>query len=279
MRRIGAGGMGAVYEAVQNSLGRRVALKLMRHDSLSVPKVTERFRAEIAILSKLRHPNIVPLYDAGCFGNDLYLAMELVPGGTLHDKIRGARTLGLPASRALMEQLLEGLAYLHDNGVIHRDLKPENLLLEPGGTVKLADFGLALAIENPLRLTEAGRVVGTPAYMAPEQILKRPLGPSADIYAAGMLLFRVLTGTFPFEASDERDLLRRKIERDGCLEEHACLLPEAVRDIVVRCLKKEPEERYADARDLARAIFTASWLATSACARSSESWTESPPPM
>ncbi|MBI4866592.1 MAG: serine/threonine protein kinase [Candidatus Wallbacteria bacterium] len=254
LRRIGAGGMGAVYEAVQLSLARPVALKVLRTRKEPLPRVADRFRSEIETLSRLRHPNIVPLYDAGWAGETLYLAMELVTGGTLHDKIRAGRSLGLPAALALMEQLLDGLAYLHANGVIHRDLKPENVLLDAQSTVKLADFGLAVALENPRQLTEAGRVVGTPAFMAPEQILKRSLGPPADLYAAGMILFRLLTGRFPFEAEDERELLIRRIEQEGLRDSYAELLPPQVREVVARCLRREPAERFQDAPTLAAAF-------------------------
>ncbi len=230
---IGQGGMGVVYRARQRELGREVALKLLWTGGARDAALGERFLREARTLARLQHPNIVAVYDFGRAGEHLYLLLELVEGATLRQALRAGR-VEPAAALAIVGEVCAALQFAHDQGVVHRDIKPENILLDRAGRVKIADFGLARLLSRepgPERLTRAGQAMGTPQYMAPEQ-LERPLTVDhrADIYSLGVVFYELLTGELPlgrFAAPS------RKVEIDVRLD-----------DVVLKALEKEPEQRY-----------------------------------
>lgn len=240
---IGEGGMGVVYRARQRGLDREVALKVLADRVAEVPGFAERFEQEARALARLDHPNIVRVHDAGRAGGLFYLVMEYVKGETLRE--RAARTKSTPEEAlGLVRQLSDALQYAHEQGVIHRDVKPENVILDGAGKPKIADFGLAKMaaeeIETPA-LTMTGQAMGTPLYMAPEQIERpRSVDHRADIYGLGVLLYELWTGELPigrFELpSDRVDVTRAHDE------------------VVLKALAKDPSKRFASAAAFSAAL-------------------------
>ena len=197
---LGQGGMGAVYKARQLRLDRFVALKILARERQDDPQFAERFEREARALAALTHPHIVTVYDFGEAGEHYYLLMEFVDGANLRQLYRAGQC---PPARALaiIPQICDALQYAHERGIVHRDIKPENILLDKNGVVKIADFGLAKILDpdpKDLSLTGVGQVVGTPHYMAPEQ-LEKPLTVDcrADIYSVGVVFYEMLTGELP----------------------------------------------------------------------------------
>ncbi len=255
-RMLGSGGMGAVYEGTQIALQRRVAIKLL-HAHHGDESDRRRFLREAKVVGTLRHPNIVGLID---FGEDparrlLYLVMDHVRGVSLVDVVEAGR-LRWPIALALVGQIAEGLASAHDRGVLHRDLKPENVMVsrEANGTahVRLLDFGLATAVDDSTRLTKTGSLFGTPAFMAPEQALGQTLGPAADLYAVGVILFELLTGRLPIDAP-AMVLMARKVDEDAPRLDHFLPqgeVPAEVVDLVAALLERDPNARLDRASEL-----------------------------
>jgi len=248
---LGRGGMGVVYQARQKSLGRLVALKLLAPERGSDPAFAERFAREAQALARLDHPNIVTIYDFGEAGGWCYLLMEFVDGVTLRHLILGRRIAAREAL-GIVPQICDALQFAHDHGIVHRDIKPENILIDRRGQVKVADFGLAKLVGatgaaaivagdpdagSSGDLTEAGKIMGTPRYMAPEQ-RDQPdaVDHRADIYALGVVLYQMLTGELP----DEKKLQppSRHVRLDVRLDE-----------IVLRALEKDPALRFANATE------------------------------
>jgi eukaryotic-like serine/threonine-protein kinase len=259
---IGRGGMGVVYKARHLRLRRLVALKMIRSGPLAGVRERARFRAEAEAAARLHHPNIVQIYDVGQQDGRPFVALEYVAGGTLADRLAAGP---LPAARAaaLVEALARAVAAAHRGGVLHRDLNPTNILLAPDpddpglGTPKVADFGLAKRLgeadEGPAR-TRTGAVIGTPSYMAPEQANGRPrdVGPAADVYALGAILYECLTGRPPFRAPSVLETLEQVRTRPPVPPSQ--LQPGVPRDletIGLKCLEKDPHRRYPSAQDLA----------------------------
>lgn len=260
---IGRGGMGAVYRARDLKADRNVALKLIRPEFSSDPKTRRRFNKEARAFAFLKHPNIVEVYD---FGQDedgtLFLAMELVRGVSL----RVLKSLDIPLSAifSIIDQLLAALAHAHARGVIHRDLKPENVLVTqpflPDDTsplVKLVDFGLA-ALPTQQGLSQTGTLLGTPAYMAPEQArgAKGVVGPGTDIYAVGVLLYEILCDRLPYSGDGGVETLLKHVQEPiPSLEPRAGLeLPEALEEVVHRAMAKKPWDRFINAAEFRRAF-------------------------
>jgi len=257
IRKIGRGGMGVVYEAEDPELRRRVALKLLKEGEAD-PAAVERFRREAAIAAQLRHPGIVGVHEIGTFEPgpgrvQHYIAMDLVDGKTLADLLAEGRTDRAELLR-ILEDVARAVAHAHSRGVVHRDLKPNNVLVEPGGRVMLSDFGIACAQSFSTPLTRTDMIVGTPQYMAPEQIEAggaQP-GPAADVYALGVLLFEVLTGRVPFDAKNPVKLFQKILSdaptRPGRIGRRVG------QDLEVICLKsleKDPARRYPTAGEFA----------------------------
>jgi serine/threonine-protein kinase len=283
LERIGAGGMGVVYRGVDTRLGRPVALKVLQPEALSDPARRQRFRREARAASALNHPGIVTVYEVGSEGEVDFIAMELVEGRRLREILRAGP---LPPAEALKlaAETAAALAAAHEKGVVHRDLKPENLIVTPDARVKILDFGLAGLVrdddagsEAPTysAVTRPGTVMGSAGYMAPEQVRGERADARADVFALGAVLCEMLTGerAFPGETGVESMSAILNSEPAG-LERAARTLPAGVQQVVARCLRKAPGERYASARELGAALETLRDLhpaATPAVARGSRS--------
>jgi eukaryotic-like serine/threonine-protein kinase len=250
---LGRGGMGVVYKARQIGLNRLVALKMIQAGSGASSQTLIRFRAEAVAAGRLQHPHIVQIHDIGEHRGQPYFSLELVEGGTLAKKLAGQpQPVGDAAS--LVETLARAVHHAHEHGIIHRDLKPANILLGTDGTPKISDFGLAKSLEDDSSQTRTGTIVGTPSYMAPEQASGSPaaVGPAADIYALGVILYEMLTGRPPFCARTPLDTLELVRTQEPVPPRR--LQPATPRDletICLQCLAKEPRKRYASALDLA----------------------------
>jgi tetratricopeptide (TPR) repeat protein len=256
LRILGSGGMGVVYQAQQVWPGRVVALKMILAGARAGRERLARFRRETEIAAELQHPNIVPIYEAGGHEGQPYFTMEYLPGGSLAQKL----TVPLPAAQAaaLVETLSRAVHFAHERGFVHRDLKPSNVLLAGDGTPKITDFGLAKQLAEVAdgpgeSRTQTGAVLGTPGYMAPEQAAGgADVGPAADVWALGALLYECLTGRPPFRAATMLETLEQTRTREPVPPGR--LQPGLARDletVCLKCLQKEPKRRYGTARDLA----------------------------
>ena len=269
LHELGRGAMGIVYSARQAGLDRTVALKVVPllggesgpSDCPGAPGVINRFRNEAKAMAALQHPNIVQVFDVGVDGPIGHLAMELVDGGNLTDKIT-IEPLDVQWVAQLMMRLARAVAYAHQRGVTHRDLKPANILLTSAGDPKIADFGLARCCASDAGQTTSGGLVGTPSYMAPEQAAGEPnIGPAADIYALGAILYELLTGKPPFSGASMLETLRRVLESRPTPPRQLRpseppgssrrSVPRALETICLKCLEKEPARRYESADALA----------------------------
>jgi tetratricopeptide (TPR) repeat protein len=249
---LGRGGMGVVYKARQLALNRYVAIKMILAGVHAGPEHQRRFRAEAEAIAKLRHPNIVQVHDYGVNEGYAYLALEFVEGGTLAQKAAG---VPIDARRAaqMVETLTTAMDHAHCSGLIHRDLKPANVLLTADGVLKIGDFGLVKQIESETQQTASGALLGTPTYMAPEQMAgeRAAIGPATDIYALGVILYELLTGQTPFRGGTPLEVLRQVKEKEPLPPRR--LQPDTPRDletICLKCLQKEPGKRYVSAASL-----------------------------
>ncbi|QDT36475.1 Serine/threonine-protein kinase PrkC [Stratiformator vulcanicus] len=261
LEKIGQGGMGMVFKAWQPSLSRTVALKTLLVGEHAQLTELQRFRSEAEAMAGLEHPGIVPVYEVGEADRLAFFSMTFVEGPTLKDRLDEGP---LPANEAaaMLADIADAIGYAHGNGVIHRDLKPGNILINTEGKPLVADFGLSKRIKGESeQLTATGNVLGTPSYMAPEQAgAKQELTPAADIYALGALLYDMLTGRPPFQAASVMDTLMQVMQDDPVAPRS--LNPKVNRDletICLKCLQKEPSQRYATAGDLATDLRK--WLA------------------
>jgi ABC-type amino acid transport substrate-binding protein len=250
---LGRGGMGVVYKARQLSLGRFVALKMILAGAHASPQELARFRREAEAAALLQHPNIVQIHEIGEQDGCPYFSLEFVDGGNLAQRVRGTPQPPAWAAR-LVETLARAVHVAHQHGIIHRDLKPANVLLTSDSVAKITDFGLAKRLEGETGHTRTGAILGTPSYMAPEQAGGKPqaVGPPADIYALGAILYDLLTGRPPFRTDTPVETLLEVLEREP--ERPRSLNPTLPRDLETICLKalaKEPRKRYASALDLA----------------------------
>ena len=250
---LGRGGMGIVYRARQTRLNRACALKMILAGEYASAEAGVRFLAEAETIARLRHPNVVQVYHVGDHEGRLYLELELADGGNLADRLDGTPWLPGPAA-AMVEALAKGTAEAHRLGIVHRDLKPANVLLAADGTPKVADFGLAKSLAADGGLTRTESILGSPSYMAPEQAGGRAkeVGPAADVYSLGAILYELLTGRPPFKAATILETL--ELVKHAEPVPPARLVPKLPRDIetvTLKCLSKDPERRYASAAELA----------------------------
>jgi serine/threonine protein kinase len=245
--------MGVVYRALQVGLNRTVALKMIRAGAHAGPQERARFRVEAEAVASLSHPHIIQIHDYGEWDGMPYLAMEFAEGGSLARRLAG-RPLPPAQAAALVETLARAVQFVHDAGLIHRDLKPANVLLTDQGVPKLADFGLAKRLDQDQGLTRSHAVLGTAGYMAPEQAAgdKQALGPAADVYALGAILYEVLTGQPPFRAETHELTVHRVLSEEPLPPTR--LRPEVPAEleaVCLKCLEKEPGRRFASALALA----------------------------
>jgi serine/threonine protein kinase len=250
---IGRGGMSVVYKAQHRTLKRYCALKMLRDRALAAPGHRERFRVEAEAVAKLQHPNIVQIYDCGEFEGTPYLSLEYLEGGTLDAWTRPPLHSVEDCIR-LVDTLAGAVAHAHAQGIIHRDLKPANILLGfESTTIKITDFGLAKNYDNDLKLTHSEAIVGTAAYLAPEQAWGRSsdVGPQTDVHALGILLYEFLTGVSPFgSTSFARTLDLVRFHRPCVPSELRPGVSQAIDAVCLRCLEKEPSQRYGSAKEL-----------------------------
>lgn len=249
-----------MFVAVQTSIGRRVALKVLLAGELASADELSRFHLEARAASKLSHVNVVPVYEVGEADGLQYLTMELVEGGSLIDRIKDEGPLRPQLALAIVEEVARGVAAAHAAGIIHRDLKPHNVLLTAEDTAKVMDFGLAKDVSSNAGLTVSGALLGTPAYMAPEQAGGEVVGPAADVYGIGAILYQCLTGVPPHEGATLPNLINAVLTKEPVPPRE--LRPALHRDVETICLKalrKEPERRYESAAALAD--DAARWLA------------------
>jgi len=247
---IGRGGMGIVFKARQRALGRLVAFKQIRAGIDADPKELARFRTEAEAAARLAHPNIVQVFDVGQQDGIPYIAMELVEGGNLGDRLAQGAIRAVEAA-ALVETLAQAVQHAHEHGIIHRDLKPANILLTPAGTPRIGDFGL-VKLEGVSGQTESGALLGTPRYMAPEQTTGRTTGAAVDIHALGAIFYECLTGQPPFQAVAPLALLDQiRSDEPVAPTQLQPGVPRDLQTICLKCLEKDPRRRYATAAALA----------------------------
>lgn len=256
IEHLGEGGMANVCRAYQPSMDRYVALKILPRHFASEREFVRRFEQEAMVVARLQHPHILPVHDYGEAEGYTYIVMPFIEGGTLAD------LLGQPLPTFQMRRIIthvgDALDYAHSQGVIHRDVKPSNILIDQRGNCLLSDFGIAKMIEGSVRITRTGGIVGTPAYMSPEQIHGEELDGRSDLYALGIVLYEMATGRPPFRAETPPAIFVKHL--------HDPLPPprsfnpsllEGIERVILKALAKDRLDRYATARDMVRALHMA----------------------
>jgi serine/threonine-protein kinase len=253
---LGRGGMGTVYRAVDQTLDRDVAIKVLNPD-LSDPDILKRFRAEAVTLARLNHPGIATIYELHHQDDELLMVMEFVRGETFHDLSDRLGPLAPPQAAHLAMQVLDALGHAHRAGVVHRDLKPANLMITEAGSVKVMDFGIARVLGTE-HFTRGGYMMGTPAYMAPEQVLGREIDGRADLYSVGVVLYRLLSSRLPFNADTAISMVQMQIsEAPTPIISFRPELPEWCSTIFDRALAKAPGDRFQSAEEFRAALASA----------------------
>jgi predicted Ser/Thr protein kinase len=255
LQELGRGGMGIVFKARDREAGEIVALKILKPAISIRPELIERFKTELRLARKVTHKNVCRTYDLHRFGPVAAIAMEYVEGESLRDLLHRCETLSVRHGMKLMRQVLAGLREAHSQGVVHRDLKPENIVVARDGTVKVMDFGIARSVESGTTLTASGMVMGTPAYMSPEQAEGKPADVRSDIYALGLILYEMFTGRPAFEAETPMALAVKQLqEPPSAPRELEPLLPPHIEKAILKCLEKKPEKRFQSVQELEEAL-------------------------
>lgn len=257
---LGAGGMGLVVAGQHRQLDRRVAIKQLPAAFAEDASVRRRFMAEARVLASLDHPHVVPVYDFVERDGVCLLVMELLPGGTLRSRVAAAGGFTAPHAVAVSLACISGLSAAHRRGILHRDVKPENMLFSASGVLKVTDFGIAKVIGAPgTVLTRVGDVIGTPAYIAPEQVRGGPMSPATDEYAVATMLYELIAGTLPFADAGEAMalLFKHAYEAPRPLRDVAPGVPEPVAAVIMRGLATAPAERFATAEAFGAALAEA----------------------
>jgi serine/threonine protein kinase len=254
LRKLGQGGTARVFKAVDTETSRHVAIKIIEGQAAETPTWRERLLREGALLQSLRHPNVVAVYAGGeCANGSVYLVMEYVEGETLGQLLRRSPVLRVDAALAILTEVASGLAATHAIGVIHRDVKPDNIfLVGPKGAptqAKIFDFSFA-RVQGGERFTTAGFILGTPCYMAPEQAVGDPTGMRTDIYALGVVAYKMLTGALPFDGDDAELLAQHLYAQPLSPSSRRTDIPRAVAAIILSALRKLPSNRYPSMQDL-----------------------------
>ncbi len=256
-RQIGRGGMAVVYLADDLTQQRPVAIKVLRAE-LSAALSYERFLREIRIAARLSHPHILPLHDSGDADGLLYYVMPFVEGETLEDRLNREKIIPWDEASRIAREVASALGYAHAQGLVHRDIKPANLLLSQGYAV-IADFGVARAVNDSGTgaITQAGRAVGTPTYMSPEQAsADLAVDGRADIYALGCVLYEMLTGAPPFTGKNTQETLANILSAPTPPIQKPAHIPRGVREATYRALAKDPGERFATAAEFSEALLS-----------------------
>lgn len=252
---LGRGGMASVYKAYQAEVDRYVALKVLPRHLAESPSFTSRFTNEAKMIARLEHPHILPIYDFGRAGDYTYLVMRYVKGGSLSNLLAQQSVLGPSTIGKIISQVGSALDYAHARGVIHRDVKPANILLDQQGNCLLSDFGIATVIEGSSELTHAGNIIGTPAYISPEQGLGQVIDGRSDIYSLGVVLYQMVTGVLPYYGETPISVVIKHIHQPvPDPREHVPDLPDTITRVIQKCLAKDREERYETGTELAAAL-------------------------
>ncbi len=262
LERIGEGGMGTVYRARDDMLDREVAIKVLRPDLVRQPTLVERFRTEAIALARLAHPRIATLYGLERDGDELYMVMEFVSGETLEALVRREGKLSWRRAVTICAAVADALDHAHDHGVVHRDIKPANIMITPGDQVKVMDFGIA-RMAGSSRQTQHGHAVGTPAYMAPEQLRGEVGDGRTDLYALGAVCYELITGRIAFDAdSDYQRLMQQMHQPPPVPSASQPDVPAVIDRAVRRALAKEPTQRFASAAAMRGALLAATEAVT-----------------
>ena len=259
IKEIGHGAMGVVYEAKDPLIDRIVAIKTINFQDLKSEEKQEyeaRFYLEARSAGRLSHPNIVTIHDLGDSDGKTYIAMELMQGRELQNLLPEGKSLPVKEVLNIMIQVATGLAYAHEHGIVHRDIKPSNIMVLKSGQVKIADFGIARM--DSWRLdTQGGKLLGSPLYMSPEQVSSSPIDHRSDIFSFGTMLYRMLAGTMPFWGNNTHAIIYQIMNEEPT--KASSLNPEVpyeLDSIVIKCLSKDPKDRYQSALDLADDLRT-----------------------
>jgi len=245
IERLGRGGMGTVYKAEQIDLQRIVALKVISEEHTKDKEFVELFIHEARAAAKLNHPNLIQVYDVKRHGDVYYFSMEYVSGGSVQEVLNRQRKIPVADAVRMLIDAARGLDYAHRKGILHRDVKPDNLMISETGTVKIGDMGLARGLNEKVGPEEETSVIGTPHYIAPEQVLGRPADFRSDQYSLGAAAYRMLAGVTPFNAPSVRELVNRKVREDAVsIQEHNREVPRSLAEIVARMMARDPDRRF-----------------------------------
>jgi len=256
INQIGKGGMATVYKAYQPSMDRNVAIKVLPSQLAESKEFTARFQQEARIIARLEHPHILPIFDYGEGDGTAYFVMRYLEAGTLKDKMVAGRPLPLNEIDRIFTQLADALSYAHNHGIVHRDLKPANALIDSYGNIFLTDFGIAKLLESASpRLTQTDAIMGTPAYISPEQAQAAPVDQRSDIYSLGIILYEMVTGGVPFTADTPLAIILKHISDP--LPPPSLIKPDvpaSIERVILKALEKHPADRFSTAEE-----FVAAW--------------------
>lgn len=256
IEKLGSGGTAIVYKGQDTLLGRMVTVKILREECASNEDFVRRFRREAQAVASLSHGNIVSVYDVGFEKNMHYIVMEFVEGQSLKEYIKSKGVLEVQEAAAIMIQILDGLSYAHEHGIVHRDIKPHNILLGTDGRAKVTDFGIAVGMSDVTQTyNTSSRIMGSVHYIAPEQVQGQPVTEKSDIYSAGVVFYEALTGQLPFSGDTPISIAMQHVQGELILPHQINpRIPIGLSYVVMRAMRKNPETRYDSAKEMADAI-------------------------
>ncbi len=256
IKSIGEGGMANVYLAYDTILDRRVAIKVLRGDLSNDEKFVRRFQREALSASSLSHPNIVEMYDVGEDHGIYYIVMEYIEGKTLKQLIKKRGALTLSEAIDIMLQITDGISQAHDSYIIHRDLKPQNIMIKEDGSIKITDFGIAMAL-NSTQLTQTNSVMGSVHYLPPEQASGKGSTIRSDIYSMGILFYELLTGSLPFKGDNAVEIaLKQMRDEIPSIRKNNPAIPQSVENVIIKATAKNPKNRYSDSKEMHADLLT-----------------------